>query len=201
VSQTLPVVINRDAVHEIAIGTEAFETDRSFIVEIENAGQATHVHLSLDDDLSRAASVDGGGNYFVEAGAVSRVRISVDSEAAPTTGRLSVVTGYGARRAHAAVTISETPPTREPRVAVDERLGVPQRGRRGSTTTAPASTSRPGTGRSRPRGPLLVGILAAVVLALALVVGLVAESIAASVGVLVVAGLVAASYLLSDGSL
>jgi len=197
VSQTLPVVINRDAVHEIAIGTEEFETDRSFIVEIENAGQATHVHLSLDDDLSRAASVDGGGNYFVEAGAVYRVRVSVDGEAAPTTGRLSVVTGYGAQRAHVAVTISETPPTREPRVEVDERLGVPQRGRR----KAPTPPSRSGSGRPRLGGSLLVGVLAAVVLALALVVGLVAESIAASVGVLVVAGLVAASYLLSEGSL
>ncbi|GEM_PF-1627679 len=198
-SQTLPVVINRDAVHEIAIGTETFETDRSFIVEIENAGQATHVHLSLDDDLSRAATIDGGGNYFVEAGSVYRVRVSVDRDAAPTTGRLSVVTGYGAQRAHAAVTVSETPPTREPRVAVDERLGVPQRGRRRPNTPTPASRSA--RGRSRPRGPLLVGVLAAGVLALALAVGLVAESLAAGVGVLVVAGLVAASYLLSDGSL
>ncbi|WP_331232825.1 DUF7524 family protein [Natronorarus salvus] len=196
-SQTLPVVINRDAVHEIAIGTEAFETDRSFIVEIENAGQATHVHLSLDDDLSRAASVDGGGNYFVEAGAVYRVRISVDREAAPTTGRLSVVTGYGARRAHAAVTISETPPTKEPRVAVDERLGVPQRGQRSSPRPRPRARD----GRGRPRGPLLVGALAVGVLGLALVVWLVAESVAAGVGVAVVAGFVAASYFLSEGSL
>lgn len=125
-ARTLPVDINRRSVHSIEPGVRQFETSESFAVELTNHGSATHVHLNVDDELADAVSL-AGGNHFVEAGRTHRIEASVDQRSRPVSGRLKVVTGYGAETA--VIDISLIPPEKTPEkapVEVDERLSKPQ---------------------------------------------------------------------------
>jgi len=121
VARTLSVDLNRDRIHAVEAEPSPFETDESFAVELENHGRASHVHVHLDDALSRVASLDEGNRYVTKNG-TEVVPVSVDQDGVgPVDGVLEVVTGYGAERVEIPVHVLE-PVT--PRVVdVDESLG------------------------------------------------------------------------------
>jgi hypothetical protein len=174
VPASLPVELNADRIHEIRV-IEEFETDGPFVVDLINEGQPVHVHLSLDEDLRRVAALDGG-NHYVEAGATAAVPISVDTVDEPTTGRLTVATGYGAETAEITVTVQPWE-DRESGVAVDETLSTPS-----EEPPEPDATG----GLTRPSLPLLA--LVGTAIAVAVGVGYYAPSTPVLVGVGVVVG-------------
>ena len=120
----LSVDLNRDGLHEIVVPS-AFETDGPFQIRLRNHGEAVHVHLNLDDSLSEVAAL-AAGNHFVEAGSCRSVQINTRPISAPVTGRLKIVTAYGATSAYTSVTVSP-PGTVTEHVDVDEQLAKPQR--------------------------------------------------------------------------
>lgn len=125
-AQTLSVDVNRGSVHSIEPQVRQFETSESFAIALTNHGSATHVHINVDDGLARAISLEGG-NHFIEAGRTHRIEATVDQRSRPVSGRLKVVTGYGAETA--VIDISLIPPEATPEkapVEVDERLSKPQ---------------------------------------------------------------------------
>ena len=121
-SSSLSVDLNRSRLHDIAVVDE-FSADAPFTVELSNEGEAAHVHLHLDDELSRVARL-GAGNHYVEAGATRSVLVDVDSVDAPVTGKLKIVTGYGSEQEYVDVTV-DPPPDRKDPVDVDERFADP----------------------------------------------------------------------------
>jgi hypothetical protein len=125
VTDTLGVALNRDGLHSIAV-QERFETTGSFVVELQNHGAATHVHLNLDDSLSAIGEI-GATNHYVEAENVRKVSIdTVDHEAWPqdtVRGKLKVVVAHGQQTHWVDVELDRTPIT-EP-VEVDPELNRP----------------------------------------------------------------------------
>lgn len=119
----LEVHLNREGPHSIAVAASSFEATGDFDVVLRNHGASLHVHLRLDPDLARAATI-GTVNHYVENETVRRVRVEVDEHSLPADGRLEIVTGYGAETERVPVSIAA--PSDEPGVAVDERLGRPQ---------------------------------------------------------------------------
>ncbi|WP_336344217.1 DUF7524 family protein [Halalkalicoccus ordinarius] len=122
---TLSVDLNRRSVHSIEV-PERFETSDSFTIELTNHGEAAHVHINLDDELSKAIAI-ADGNHFIEAGRTRTIEASVDQRTRPVSGRLKVITGYGAEAGY--VDVSLIPPTRQVEkspVEVDERLAHPK---------------------------------------------------------------------------
>ena len=175
--RTFDIVINRDAVHAIEPAVSSYETVGDFAIVLENEGQATHVHLHLDDDLARIASLPNGNNYFVEAGKSRSVQVSVGPGHRPITGRVKVVTGYGAETKYVDVSVIDE--VDQPRsVAVDERLSVKQ--------PRPEATQSPVfTGTAAVVGLVLIAIGLAI--AAMLIAGSAAVFLGASVVVLAVA--------------
>jgi hypothetical protein len=184
VSTQVEVVLNRDRLHSVD-APDSFTADEPFVVALANRGESVHVHLHLDDALSRVAEL-AGGNHYVEAGGRREVQVRVDPPSEAVRGKLKVVTGYGAETTYVDVTIEPAAEPKEP-VAVDEELAKPQ-----------SSAKPPGVGErireSLPAGtnlPVLgVGVAA---VALAIVVALTIESPVVLLGVgIVVGGVVAA---------
>lgn len=121
---TLEVVLSNDRPYEITPETNSFQTDNSFVVSLTNEGPATHAHLHLDDDLLQTARL-AASNHYVQQGQTVAVRIEVSDDSRPVTGRLKIVTGYGAHTEY--VTVSIIDPVEHPdRVRVDERLAKPK---------------------------------------------------------------------------
>jgi len=120
----LSVDLNRDGLHQIAAPAD-FETDGPFEIRLRNHGEAIHVHLNLDEDLTAVASLVESNHYVAP---YSRQSIEIDTKRIDTavTGRLKVVTSYGAESAYTTVTVSP-PGTVTERVTVDEGLAKPQR--------------------------------------------------------------------------
>lgn len=118
----LSVDLNRERIYEIA-SQRSFETDGPFDVLLQNHGKAVHVHLALDDSLSEITTLDAT-NQYVEANGRQLVRIETTALSVPVTGRLKVVTGYGAESAYTTVTVSP-PGTGTDHVEVDEQLAQP----------------------------------------------------------------------------
>lgn len=188
---TLSVDLNGEHLHDVEV-RDRMTVSEPFEIELLNHGEAVHVHLHLDDALSRVARLDAG-NHYVEAGRTLAVGVETASVDEPVSGRLKIVTGYGAETAYVEVTVAPDGEEKAP-VEVDESLAKPQP-RRGRT----ASDAR---GRSDPeplssRGPLLAGAAALLVL-LAVVVGFLIDSplVFLGAGVLVGAALVGAFFLL-----
>ena len=115
--------INRTAIHSLEV-PESFDTEGSFVVELRNEGEATHVHLHLDDVLSEVASLDAG-NHYVAGDSSREVRVQVSPGGEPIRGKLKVVTAYGAETRYVDVSVE---PTRKGSVAVDPGLSKPSRG-------------------------------------------------------------------------
>jgi hypothetical protein len=121
---SLTVDLNRERLHDVDV-VGSFSTTGPFTVDLTNHGGAVHVHLHLDDDLSRVASLDGG-NHYVEPNATRKVEISVAQVDEPVRGKLKVVTGHGTETRYVTVTVEPRPVT-ERAVDVDESLSKPQR--------------------------------------------------------------------------
>ena len=158
---TLAADVNRTGIQTLSV-PDAFETDGSFTVELRNHGEATHVHLHLDDALSGVAELDAG-NHYVEADSTRPVRVSVlEREREETVrGKLKVVTAYGAETHWVDVTV--TPSKKRP-VEVDPELSKPQA--REQTDT--------GTGLTLDRSSLLAALPAVVLSVVAVVFALAA---------------------------
>ncbi len=188
--ETLTVHINRRAVHSIEPATTDFETAESFTVDLINHGEAAHVHINLDDDLSGAISLDGG-NHFVEAGRTRTIEAAVDQRSRPVSGRLRIVTGYGAETAHIDVSlIPSDDPVEGGTVEIDDRLSTPQ----------PREEPPSGGVDLPPRTVAAVGLV--LVSLLIVVVGaLIANNLAVILGVgIVLLGIAGAAVLLSSQS-
>jgi hypothetical protein len=133
----LSVSLNRERLHRVE-SVDSFETSGPFDVVLENHGEAVHVHLHLDDDLSRAATLSAG-NHYVQRGATKRVHVRARAGDEPVTGKLKVVTGYGSESAYVDVTV-DAATGQKPQVQVDESLGKPKGAQQstGDTAGAPA---------------------------------------------------------------
>ncbi|PSQ65371.1 MAG: hypothetical protein BRD24_07255 [Halobacteriales archaeon SW_9_67_24] len=209
VPETLAVHLNRDRLHAIE-APDSFETADSFVVEIENHGEAAHAHLRLDDGLAEIASLPTG-NHYVRTGTVERVPISV-RDPGPLTGTLTVATAYGSETHDIEVAVE--PAAGKQAVEIDESLiegsnstTTRSSGTASTTTSAsgtsrstssspPSTTARSGTGRSS--GIETPGLLAGTALVILVGIGLLfLDGPAMFVGTIaVLGGLVVAGYLL-----
>ena len=207
--ETLAVHLNRDRLHSIE-APDSFETADSFVVEIENHGEAAHAHLRLDDGLAEIASLPTG-NHYVRTGTVERVPISV-RDPGPLTGTLTVATAYGSETHDIEVAVE--PAAGKQAVEIDESLiegsdttTTRSSGTASTTTSAsgtsrstssspPSTTARSGTGRSS--GIETPGLLAGTALVILVGIGLLfLDGPAMFVGTIaVLGGLVVAGYLL-----
>ena len=183
-SASLSVGLNHSQLHDIAVADE-FSATQPFTIELTNEGEAAHVHLHLDDDLSRVARLEAG-NHYVEADATRAVRVEVDPVESPVTGKLKIVTGYGSEQQYVDVTV-EPPEDRKEPVEVDERLSRPPPREQESKSSRTDRLARLVDDESAP----LIAFGALAVLG-AITVGLLVDSPAVLVGVGVVIGVVVA---------
>lgn len=123
-SDILTVHVNRARPQAIEAETDTFRTDGRFVVAIENHGRPVHVHLHLDDALSTVASLETG-NHYVDGNSVTEIPVAVEGSRRPVSGKLKVVTGYGARTEYVNVELTE-PEESDERVPVDETLARPR---------------------------------------------------------------------------
>jgi hypothetical protein len=190
-SDTLAIHLNRADLHSIELPT-TFASADSFVVELDNHGEATHVHLRLDDALSDIASIPTS-NHYVRPGATVRVPIRVH-ETGPVAGFLTVATAYGSQSEEVEVSIEPTAGKR--RVEIDESLIERSDGivDTGPTRTATQQTTAVASTGGLDRSTLLGGTALLILLGIAL---LFVESIALYIGSFaVLIGLVVAGYLL-----
>jgi hypothetical protein len=122
VSSSLSVDLNRRRLHQISVADE-FSASGPFSIELANRGEAVHVHLHLDDELSRVARLEAG-NHYVEGDATRPVRVEVDPIDEPVSGKLKIVTAYGSEQQYVTVTVEPPVEKTEP-VDVDETLARP----------------------------------------------------------------------------
>lgn len=181
-----PVHISRQSLHGLEVPT-AFETDGPFDVVLANHGESLHVHLHLDDELSRAASL-AATNHFVEGGTQRAIRVDVDPNRIPEDGifgRLKVASAYGSETRWIDVEL-EPPVDESGGVEVDEALSQPQ----------PREQSGDGgSALDRPELPVLaLGAVAIGVAVLAAV--LVGDQLVLFGALAVVAGVAVALYVL-----
>ena len=192
-TETLSVDLNRQSVHSIET-SDRFEVSDDFTVELTNHGEAAHVHITLDADLSKAIAFDGG-NHFIEAGRTRTIEAIVDQRSRPISGRLKIVTGYGAETAY--VEISLIPPERRVEkspVEVDDRLSKP-RPREGPPS---GGSDLSLTSRSKTIAAVSIVLIS---LVLVVVGALIAGTPAVIIGVgIVLVGIAGAVLLLRDQS-
>jgi len=112
VSDALTVHVNEDGIHTLRADASEIETGGSFAVVLSNHGSPSHVHVRLDGDLAKAASLDAG-NHFVDANAERVVNIAVRDAARPVEGALSIFTGYGSESVTVPVRVREPRETDE----------------------------------------------------------------------------------------
>lgn len=184
----LPVHVNRGELHSLDV-QPSFEGDGPFDVRLVNHGESLHVHVHLDDGLSRVAHVDAA-NHYVESESERFVRVDVNEDALsrePIRGKIKVASAYGAETRWIDVELAE-PEEEDESVRVDESLSTPPTTQRETEQSSLA----------RPEVPVLVlGVLALLV---ALTAALVLQETLVLVGSLVVlAGVLVALYVLSSG--
>ena len=194
-SESLPVRLNRDRLHDIETRA-SFEASDSFAVLIHNGDAPVHVHLHLDDALSQVASIPAN-NHFVDADSTRQVGVEVEEGGPrPVEGQLKIVTGHGAETDYVSVTIAEPDP--EPAVTVDDSLG-----KRASESSESSDDDGDDeetdfefpTAALRQNAP--VAVLGLLALAVAVGSAALADSVAVLAGALAVLGsVVAAGYLL-----
>nr|WP_159763673.1 hypothetical protein [Halovenus carboxidivorans] len=122
----MPVHVSREELHSLEVPA-SFETTGSFDVRLINHGEALHVHLHLDDDLSEVAALDAS-NHYVDGSTERYVRVSVDPQRVDgeeQLGKLKVVSAYGSQTRWIDVTVSKPDPEADT-VEVDESLTKPQ---------------------------------------------------------------------------
>lgn len=123
-SDTLVVHVNRESPQSIDVESGTFEATGSFAITIRNHGRPVHVHVHLDDELSSIARLETG-NHYVDGDSTARVPVSVEGSRRPVSGKIKIVTGYGAQTAYLDVELIE-PEASERHVEVDESLSKPQ---------------------------------------------------------------------------
>ncbi len=157
----------------------AIETDDSFVIRVHNHGNASRVHVHLDERLSAVASLPET-NFYVEANGTTDIPVSVH-EHRPVRGKIKLSTGYGATTRWVDVELVEPDDTGT--VEVDESLAEPQ----GGETDADAGTAEAGSASlltERPELPVLaLGLLA---VAVAIGAATVFESGAVAAGAVIV---------------
>lgn len=157
-SDTLTVDVNRTHLHSVE-APDSFSSTGSFDIELENHGEAVHVHVHLDDTLSEVASIDAI-NHHLRPGAVRRVPVVVHRDDRSVTGRLKVASAYGAETRYVDLSLRAVQPTKPP-VEVDAALSKPNpnAGRsRGSSRSGGRSGSRTGSGSMGSDSTLLAGL-------------------------------------------
>jgi hypothetical protein len=187
VPDELPVHVSREELHSLEV-PESFEATDSFDLQLVNHGESVHLHIHLDDALSRVATVDAG-NHHVERESRRYVRVDVDTDKLdeePLYGKVKIASAYGANTRWIDIKVVE-PEESEQTVAVDESLAQPQ-------TTEPQETGPLVTPKLLVFG---IGVLALLV---ALTAAVVIQQTIVLVGSLVVLGgvLVALFFLLAE---
>jgi hypothetical protein len=181
VSNSFTAHLNREGQQSVS-APETFETEEGFTVYLRNHGTPLHVHVRLGDSLGTVAEVVDP-NRYVEEGSTRRVRIDVDNADRPIEGQIQVVTGYGSETESITVTVGDTGAV-ETKVPVDEELSRP----------APSTGLSGGGSSERLRNAALGGAIL-LVIAVAVVIG---EPLVIVGGLLILAGVVVAGYLLSE---
>jgi hypothetical protein len=189
VTESLRVELNGDGLHAIS-APPSFSVAGAFDVVLANVGQAVHVHLHLDDDLSRVARLETG-NHYVEGDESQRVRVETSPGSEPVSGKLKIVTGYGAETAYVDVTVNPTPDTK-PGIDVDETLSKPPKRDPDPSIVEELTAALP----SQVTLPV-VGLLLLVLAVAAVVVSVVQNTVVVlSVGVVLGAAVAGAALLL-----
>ncbi|MFD1512408.1 DUF7524 family protein [Halomarina rubra] len=119
-NESLVVDVNRDGMHTLAAPAE-FSTAGSFDVRLTNHGEATHVHLKLDDALSANATLEEG-HHYVTGGDTQVVHVTV-ADGAQGSGALELTTGHGGTTQSVGVELGASP--EKPPVEIDESLAEP----------------------------------------------------------------------------
>ncbi|WP_121821546.1 DUF7524 family protein [Halostella salina] len=196
---TLSVHVSEDGLHSVRAEPPSFETEGPFDVELVNHGRAVHVHLNLMEGLERGVTLEAT-NHFVETDAVQRVSVGVVDGALPASGKLKVVTGYGAETAYVDVAVDEPAAPRTgtaelgegESVAVDETLSEPAEQTQDVGTTGSEISDAL---RARENAP--VAALAGVAVLVAAVTATLVDGVVAALGVgVVLAGVAVAGVLL-----
>jgi len=190
VPESLVVELNRDGIHDIAV-TNAFATDEAFTVDLQNHGEAVHVHLHFDDDLSRVARLDTN-NHYVEGGTTRSVDVPVRRVEEPTTGKMKIVTGYGSEAEYVSVTV-EPPPPEPPEPASRDESPSEADSTDDPTVTVESLAAR--ADEALPEAATLpIVAFAAFAVLVALAIAAFVDSAAVMLGVGVVIGGVAAAF-------
>jgi hypothetical protein len=136
---TLAVDVNRSGLHTLEVD-ERFETDGPFVVELSNHGEATHVHLHLDDELSGIARLEAA-NHYVESNENRAVQVEAlnprEWPGDTIRGKLKVVAAHGQEKRFVDVVFDRTPDDKP--VEVDPELATP--GADGGAATASTPTA------------------------------------------------------------
>ncbi|WP_299264845.1 DUF7524 family protein [Halorientalis sp.] len=172
--EELPVDVNRRERNSLNVPA-SIETDDSFVVRVRNHGNASRVHVHLDENLSAVASLKET-NYYVEANSRRDIPVSVH-ERGVVHGKLKLSAGYGATTRWVDVDLTEPDDTGT--VEVDESLAEPGGGERDDIG---------GEREPSPTGPTLADEAALPVLAL----GVLAIAVAVGAATVFESGLVAA---------
>lgn len=119
----LSVHLNREHPRDID-APASFVADGPFDVALENHGAGSHVHVQLDETLSRVARLRDSSEY-VGGGGTARIGVDTRSVEEPVTGELTVSAGYGAETETVEVRVE---PSRAAGygIDVDEELAQPQ---------------------------------------------------------------------------
>ncbi len=183
-SEPLSVSLNRGRIHDVE-APDRFTADGPFAIELTNEGEAVHVHLHLDDELSRVARLDAG-NHYVEGGSTVAVGVEVGIVDEPITGMLKVTTGYGAETTYVRITIEPGAPSKRP-IEIDESLSKPSK--RDEPTSGFGNNTR-SNADDDGNVAALVGLGIILLLVVALAVGFVVNSPILFLGIGIVVGAV-----------
>ncbi|MGM0605827.1 MAG: DUF7524 family protein [Halobacteriota archaeon] len=119
----LSVDLSSEQLHDVSAPT-SFRSTGSFAIDLLNHSEAVHVHLHVDESLSRAVELLTN-NHFLDANETKTIEVDTKPIDREVSGRLKIVSAHGAETEYVNVTVE--PPERDAdRVAVDEKLARPK---------------------------------------------------------------------------
>ncbi|GAB3417284.1 hypothetical protein GCM10027435_15850 [Haloparvum alkalitolerans] len=187
---TLQVELNGDGVHSIA-APDRFAAQGSFSIALVNRGQASHVHLNLDDTLAEVATL-AATNHYVESEGVTHVQVTAAEPDDTVRGKLKVVVGHGAATEYVTLAVEPRPRNEQP-VIVDESLSSPPE-REPEPTPAEALAAAVDEHLTGERVTAVAVVAVALVVAVAVALAVDSPLVQAGAAVVVLAA-AAASYL------
>ena len=120
----LTVDLNTEGLHDLSVPS-GFLAHGRFRVLLRNHGEPVHVHLGLDETLSRVAAVEEA-NHFVDRESEVTVDVTVRPIETAVSGVLTVATAHGSKKKFVNVTIEpKKARTQASGVIVDEQLATP----------------------------------------------------------------------------